>query len=55
MTRVTVTRRPNGTYRISIGNIIWYDNLEKSQVFDAMESTSAELGRDNIEHMFEFK
>ena len=55
MTRVTVTREPNGTYRISIGDIIWYDNLEKSQVFDAMESTSVELGRDNIDHMFEFK
>lgn len=42
-------------YRIVVNNNIWYDNLEKEQVFEAMEETTIELGNDGIAHKFEFE
>lgn len=55
MTTVNVTKRGNGTYRISVGMIIWYDNLKKEEVFDYMGKTSMELNEYGTEHKFEFK
>lgn len=52
---VIVKKRANNTYRICVGTVIWYDCLEKEQVFNAMEKTSMELKADGIEHRFVFK
>lgn len=55
MTTVNVIKRANKTYRISVGTIIWYDNLKKEEVFEYMEKTSMELGECGTEHRFEFE
>lgn len=55
-TTVLVTRSEvEGTYRIVVGNNIWYDCLKKEQVFSAMEDVSIELGNDGVEHVFKFE
>ena len=51
---VTVTKLANGKYRISVGVFIWYENLNKAEVIDALEKTLADLKAGNTDYNVEF-
>lgn len=54
MTEVKIIKE-DGLYKIEVAGNTWHWELERHEVFDAMEEISIELSADGIEHRFVFE